>query len=134
MIDATSLLTGGGVTGFIVAIGYCLKLILDARREKAQDRTEGIKAQTYDANTVNAMTMEALRDERTRSERIQRRLDDLEEENDKLRNDLFEQKHFYEEKLFEVQRRARDLEIQVRDLTDKVSQLLREGGGQVDNA
>lgn len=134
MVDVTTMLTSGGVVGFIATSAYALKQFLDWGRERGKDKREGVSSSVYDANTVNALTMNALKEERAEKARIQERMDDLEEENADLRTKLYEQQRTYEEQLFEVRRRFREQEIQsqmqqqqIRELTEKVTMLLKGG-------
>lgn len=114
-----TVLTGGGLAGLIIAVGYAGKQAVDFYRE--HNASAGSPSQEVtDAVATNAMLVTALKEERTEVQRLSDRVNDLEQQNIGLYDKMRIQREHYEAELQELRGQLKHVSDRLQEMQERL--------------
>lgn len=120
MIDAATILTGGGLAALIYALGYAYRQWRASRREDEAAPHVAATSAVTDAATANSLLLASLREEREEVARLSGRIGDLETQNALLYERLREQRREYEREIVGLRNQINGLSRQLDALQQKL--------------
>lgn len=125
MEGLTEVLLKGGPVALILAGSFALKYIVEGvmawQRSSREGGPKPTVAQPTDAATTNAMLLDSLRQERAEGARKDARIDELTEENDDLRAQIFTQQRTYEHEISQLRSKLQDISLQLEALQQRIA-------------
>lgn len=125
--DATTLLTGGGIAGIVMASVYMGRLGLDWWSTKTAQPRVRSSAAVNDAAAANALLLTALREEREEVQRLSQRVNTVEAENARLYDERRQIRLAYESEIQELRGELNALNDRLESFQQKVRDENPEG-------